>query len=250
MKTRSILIPVVLLSALAFVFTSCKELAHKVAMIAVEKSEVFEYDDTVKWGSVVEQDIDLPPFTAIDAKGLVHIVFKQDSVCSVRVRANKKCLEKYKFSVRKDELNVESSDFDGSVNGHSPAVTLYIAAPNLSSVEFAGAGKLELPGVVELSGPLEVELEGAGEICIDSLTVQSLNVEISGAAKCTLAKVVAADDIEIEVNGASDINANVFCRDLKVEFNGAGNGVLSGECKSFICDENGASKVNFSNLKR
>ena len=66
-----------------------------------------------------------------------------------------------------------------------------------------------------------------------------------------LGKVTAKEDIEIEMSGAGEIKANVFCQDLSIEINGAGEAVLSGECKgTFSCEQNGASKIDTSNLKR
>lgn len=250
MKTRSIFLSAVLLMS-AMCFTSCTDFAKKMAMKAVSESAEFEKEDTVKWGPIVEQDVELPPFTAIDAKGAVRIVFTQDSVCSVRVRGNEKCISGYEFVVRNDELKVVPKDFNGSVRKSTPAVTLFIAAPNLSDIEFSGAGQLDMPEAVSLPGSLEVEMAGAGDIRINDLTLTSLNVEISGAGKCDLDKVTASDDIEIEVNGAGEVNANVFCQDLSVELNGAGEAVLSGECKgTFTCNQAGASKIDTSNLKR
>ena len=247
MKTR--VFSIMLLAAMTF-FTSCTDLAKKLAMKALDESAEFEKEDTVKWGNVVEQDLDLTAFTAIDAKGAVRIVFTQDSTFAVRVRGNEKCIADYKFEVRKDELNVEPKDYDGSVKKSSPAVTLFISAPVLSEVETAGAGKLEMTGTIVLPNKLDIDMAGAGEITIDDLTVEELNIDLNGAGGCSLAKVAATGDIEIEVNGAGDVNANVFCQELSVELNGAGNAVLSGECKKLICEENGASKIDFSKLNR
>lgn len=247
MKTR--IFSIMLLSAMTL-FTSCTEMAKKLAMKALDESSEFEKEDTVKWGNVVEQDLELTAFTAIDAKGAVRIVFTQDSTFAVRIRGNEKCLEEYKFEVRKNELKVAPKNFDGSVKKSSPAVTLFISAPSLSDVEIEGAGKLELTGAIAQNGTLDIEMAGAGDVSIEDLTVEALNIELNGAGKCSLSKVTTRGDIEIEVNGAGDINANVFCQELTVELNGAGNAVLSGECKNFICEENGASKVDSSNLKR
>lgn len=250
MKTRNIFLSAVLLMS-AMCFTSCIEFAKKMAMKGLSESTVFEKEDTVKWGPVVEQDVELPSFSAIDAKGAVRIVFTQDSVCSVRVRTNEKCINDYDFAVRNDELKVAPKDFRGSVNKNTAAITLFVTAPNLTDIEIAGAGKLDMPEAVSLPGSLEVEMAGAGEINIDDLTLTSLNIEISGAGKCSLDKVTASDDIEIEVNGAGEVNANVFCQDLSVELNGAGDAVISGECKgTFTCDQDGACKIDTSNLKR
>ena len=250
MKTRNIFFSFMLLTAATF-FTSCTEMAKKMAMKALDETAEFEREDTVKWGPVVEQDLDLSAFTAIDAKGVVRVVFTQDSLRSVRARGNEKCLAEYKFTVRKGELRVEPKDFNGSVKKSTPAVTLLVSAPSLSEIDFAGAGYLDMPEAVSQTGPFSVEVSGVGEVNIADLAVESLNVEVSGAGRCTLGKVVAEGDIEIEVNGAGDVTANVFCQDLDVEINGAGNAVLSGQCQgTFSCSQNGASKIDTSNLKR
>lgn len=251
MKTRNLFRSAVLLSALAIAFTSCTDMARKLAMRAVSESAEFEKEDTAKWGRVIDRDLDLPLFSAIDAKGAVRIVFVQDSVCSVRARGNEKCLDEYKFVVRKGELEVEPMDFSGSVNRSTASVTLFVTAPDLTEVEVSGAGKLEMPGAMSLPGSLSIEMAGAGEISIDDLTLTSLDIEVSGAGKCDLDKVTAKEDIEIEMSGAGEVKANVFCQDLSIEINGAGEAVLSGECKgTFSCEQNGASKIDTSNLKR
>ena len=249
MKKR-LLLPVMLLAVVNILFTSCSDLVKKVAMKAVSESAEFEKEDTVKWGNVIERDLDLSSFLAIEAKGAVRIVFTQDSTFSVRVRGNEKCLDEYKFEVRKNELKVGPKNFNGKVKKSSPAVTLFISAPCLYEVDVEGATKLEMVGAIALPNSLEIEIAGAGEITIDDLAVEELNIEVNGAGKCNLAKVTATGDIEIEMNGAGDVNANVFCQELSVELNGAGNAVLTGECKKLRCEENGASKVDFSKLNR
>ena len=250
MKARFIFTPIVLLAALCISLSSCTEMANKFAEKVAKDALDFEYEDSAKWGTVTEQELSFPAFNNIKTKGKVCIVLSQDSVSAVRVRANKKCIEAYKFDVRKDELRIECKDFKGNVNKNTPPVTFYIAVPNLNELEITGAGKLEVVGTMVQEEPLEIEINGAGEVNIDTLSVASLNVKLNGVADCSFANVTAQGDIEIEVNGAGDINANVFCQELEVELNGAGKAILSGECKNFVCDENGASKVDFSNLKR
>ena len=250
MKARFIFTPIVLLVALSIILSSCTEMANKFAEKVAKEALDFEYEDSAKWGTLTEQELSFPAFNSIKTKGKVCIVLSQDSVSAVRVRANKKCMEAYKFDVRKDELRIECKGFKGQVDRNTPPVTFFIAVPNLKELEITGAGKLEVIGTMVQEEPLEIEINGVGEVNIDTLSVASLNVELNGVADCSFTNVTAQGDIEIEVNGAGDINANVFCQKLEVELNGAGKAVLSGECKNFVCDENGASKVDFSNLKR
>jgi autotransporter translocation and assembly factor TamB len=250
MKLRNIFTPIMMLVALSVILSSCTEMANKFAEKVAKEALDFEYEDSAKWGTITEQELSFPAFNSIKTKGKVCIVLSQDSISAVRVRANKKCIEAYKFDVRKDELRIECKGFKGQVDRNTPPVTFFIAVPNLKELEITGAGKLEVIGTMVQEEPLEIEINGVGEVNIDTLSVVSLNVELNGVADCSFTNVTAQGDIEIEVNGTGDINANVFCQKLEVELNGAGKAALSGECKNFVCDENGSSKVDFSNLKR
>ena len=250
MKARFILSPIVLLVALSILLASCTEAVNKLTTKALNDTFEFEREDTVKWGSVVEESLELPAFNAIDAEGVVCIVYTQDSTCSVRVRGNGKCLEAYKFEVRGDELNVKLKEGNGNLSKKTPGITLYVSAPSLGDVEFSGGGKVMLAGEIEMPGEMEIELNGACNLIVDSLSVGSLNLETNGASSCMLNKVTTKENIEIEINGAGRVDANVFCQVLRMELNGASQGVVTGECKKLVCEENGASKIDFSKLKR
>ncbi len=250
MRTTKPFLSLVLLSAMVLFFGSCSEMAKKFAMYTIEETTDFENEDTARWGKVIEKDISLPAFSKIDAEGRVCIIFTQDSACSVRVRGNEKCLEDYTFSVNNDELKVDLREFSGSVTKKTAAVTLYVTAPTLSDVDISGAGIVKLQGPMTQPGELNVELSGAGKINMKDVTVGDLDIKINGTGVCTLENATSEKDVEIELNGAGDINANVFCQELSVELNGAGLAVLSGECKHLNCEENGSSKIDFTNLKR
>jgi hypothetical protein len=251
MKARFIFTPIVLLVALSIILSSCTDAVNKLASVALNHNFEYEHEDTVKWGRIVEEDLNLPAFSAIDAEGLVSVVFTQhDSISRVRVRANQKCLDEYKFEVRKDELKVKMKKADTKIDKTTPGIILYVTAPALTGVELSGGGIVTLLRRIDIPGTLNIELNGACKLFADSLSVGELELEANGASKCDFAHIIAKENIEIEINGAGDIDANVFCQDLRIQMNGAGKGVFSGECKKLICEENGASKVDFSKLKR
>ena len=250
MKARFILSPIVLLVALSILLSSCTEALNKVASAALNNTFQYEREDTATWGKIIEEDIELPAFSTIEAEGVIYVVFSQDSTCSVRVRANEKCLEAYKFEVRNDELNVKLKQGTNNLGKKTPGIILYVTAPALTSVEFSGGGKVKMEGQVDMQGKRDVELNGACSFIVDSLSLTALNLETNGASSCTFGKVTTKGDIEIEVNGAGDFDANVFCQELRLELNGTNKGAFTGECKKLICEENGASKVDFSKLKK
>ena len=250
MKARFIFSPIVLLVALSIILSRCTEAMNKLASAVVNHSFQFEREDTVKWGKIIEQTCYFSDFKSLDVNGVVCVIFTQDSVCSVRVRGNEKCLEKYNIGLDEDELKVKLKDGKDNITDNTPGIVLYVSAPVLTSIDFSGGGKVMMQGQIVMPDRLDVELNGASNFIVDSLTVGALELETNGAAKCTFAKVETEGNIEIEVNGAGEINANVFCQDLRIELNGASNGTFSGECKKLVCEENGASKVDFSNLKR
>lgn len=249
MKARFILTPIVLLVALSVILSSCTETLNKIAAAATNHQFQFEREDTVKWGRVTEQSYDMSGFSALDVSGVVCVIYGQDSVYSVRIRGNEKCLKAYKVESDGDELKVRIKNGD-NITDKTPGIILYVTAPYLTDVEFSGGGKLMMQGRIDLPGELKVELNGAANFIVDSLSVGALEVETNGAASCTLTRVTAGGDIEIETNGASNINANVFCNELRIEMNGAGQGTFTGECKKLVFDENGASRIDFSKLKR
>ena len=250
MKARFILSPIVLLVALSIILSSCTEAVNKLTTMALNDTFEFEREDSVKWGRIVEENLELPFFSSIEAEGVICIVYTQDSTCSVRVRANEKCLEAYKYEVRKNELNVKLKEGTGNFGKKTPGIILYVTAPSLSGVDFSGGGKVKMVGEIDMPGKLDLELNGACHLIVDSLSVSSFDLETNGASSCTLSKITTKEDIEIEINGAGDINANVFCQELRIELNGASKGVFTGECKKLVCEENGASKVDFSKLKK
>lgn len=249
MKARFILTPIVLLVALSVILSSCTETLNKIAAAAVNHEFQFEREDTVKWGRVTEQSYDMSGFSALDVSGVVCVIYGQDSVYSVRIRGNEKCLKAYRVELDEEELKVRIKG-ENNVNDNTPGIILYVTSPYLTDVEFSGGGKMMMQGRIEMPGDLKVELNGASNFIVDSLTVGALEVETNGAASCTLTRVTAGGDIEIETNGAGNINANVFCNELRIEMNGAGQGTFTGECKKLVYDENGASKIDFSKLKR
>lgn len=247
MKLRNILTSAVMALALC----SCDGLVNKLTQKVLSSSMGFDYKDSDKWGRVVERNLDLSDFSRIEASGAVKVVLSQDSAYSVRARTNEKCMEQYEIEVRRGKLNVNlKGNSKNSISKDSPSITLYISAPSLDGMEFSGGCELEMLGTIDMPSDLEIEMNGAAKVKVDTLLLHNLDMELNGACDMAASSITTSEDVELELNGAGTANVCVFCQELRVELNGAGNATLSGECKHLKCEENGASKADFSNLKR
>lgn len=247
MKTRFIVFPIALMALLGMMLSSCTDLANKFVNKMLNN---FEYEDSEDWGKVITKNLDLADFSSLDVNGVVRIVWTQDSLCSVKLEGNEKCMEEYVCQVRDGELKIKTADGSTSFNGSSPRLTVYLTSPLLKDADLHGACRLEMPGCSTMSTELDIDIAGACYIGIDTLEVQELNIEVNGAGCINMAKVSVTRDIEVEMNGAAALNANVKCSKLSVELNGASNAILGGECERLVLEENGSSKSDISKLKR
>lgn len=220
--------------------SSCTDLVSGLTKKIVDKttSEVtdFTYENSESLGAVVTKELSLAPFTKIDASGNVQIVVRQGSVCGVSVTGNEKCLDKYTVAVDDNELEVKLKAFSGKISKKTPRITLYVSMPSISEVELSGAGNIEFMGNFVNDTPLDLDLSGAGNIVVDTISSPSFSADISGAGSLRAGNITTAGNVEIEISGAGDVMADVQCEKLKAEINGAGSLTLTGKCSKKVID--------------
>lgn len=250
MKQCKLVLSMLAVVLAASTFSSCGEMGRKIARMVIRNAMSFDFKDSEQWGKVISKNLELSPFTELDASGVVKVILVQDTTTSVRVEGNEKCVESYNIEVRRGELKVSLKNDDGKVSGDTPAIALYVAVPSLSKAEFRGGSEFHIQGNFAQDIDMDIDVSGAGNVKIDTLSVRNLDVEISGAADITMAQVEAVEDVEMEISGAGDVRANTFSKNLRIEMGGACNAVLTGECTKLIAEENGASNLDFSGLKR
>lgn len=109
---------------------------------------------------------------------------------------------------------------DGTKINNWENVEITMSLPSLSGLECNGAIDFEA-GNLDCGGDLSIELNGAGDIDIDNLTVGKLRIEINGAGDIDLEGTAAS--AYIEVNGVGDVDiTGLICDDIKTEKNGIG----------------------------
>lgn len=177
-------------------------------------------------GEVENRVLDsLSGFDSIELRGYGELVVVQSDSCRVSVKANNDAFPHLDCKVEdglltigiKDNVRLKTEDFEVTVS-----------LPLLRSLLVKGAGDLEMDGYTS-STPLDLEINGAGDMEVERISVPELSVTIKGAG-----------DLDLK-----DIDVN----SLKVEIKGAGDASLSGRAGSAEVSIAGAGDVDASGLK-
>ncbi len=219
---------------------SCNQVVNGMVKASVSEANDHDYKDSKERGPVVERALKVKSFDELDLGGRVKVVYTQGKDTKVTLRGNEKDLAKYETCVKDGELKISLKDKPFRVNGNSPRLTAIITAPALKGVDVSGACVLEMPERVNLDCALDIEVSGAVDMKAANLEVQSLDLDVSGAAGINLDRLVARQDADIEVSGAGDVKGNIKARGIEVDLSGAGDVSLTVDCDDLRCDVSGA----------
>jgi len=75
------------------------------------------------------------------------------------------------------------------------------------------------------------------------------DIDISGAVELNSKGTIAAEELEIEISGAADINIDVEANLLKMDMSGASETTLKGKVENFEIELSGASDLQAEKLK-
>ncbi len=157
----------------------------------------------------------------VSLEGVGTLMIEQGETESLTIEAEPKVLERISTEVQDGRLTIRP---DRSFKTREP-ITYFLTITQLSGIELAGAGRVE---VAQLSADqLRINGNGAGAVVIDSLTANTLDVTASGNVQTELAGTVdsqtvsvsdtahyAAADLEsrlasVTASGASQVTVNV-----------------------------------------
>ena len=254
------------LSVCAIGASSCKSMVKQMA------EHSFEYKDSQEYGAVQTRDVDVEPFSKINARGNVKVVYRQGNAQQVCVTGNEKCIDMYDITVKNNRLDIhfkeEEKDAHIRTNNIHP-ITLDITLPELTAMNAYGAASLNMTGTIRQSQPLVIEASGAADFDADSLYLPGLTIKVSGAGDVDMDYVHCSEDVAITVSGAGDVDGYVRCRNLgldvsgagdvdvrtdcreqlSVSGSGAGNIKVSGTCRTLSKQSGGVTELNLRHLK-
>ncbi len=249
MKTNRLFM-LTLAAAAMLSLSSCDRAAVKLARAALKEVMDYDYEDSKDWGPVVTRDLQLGSFTRLNSHGSVRFEVTQDTVCRLQVYGNEKRIEAYDITVEDGTLSASHRGGNDQINQNTPRITLLVSAPMLEYIRVHGAGQIDMQGPMHQSEPMEIEVQGAGDIDIADLEAQSLKVTVSGAGDMDLDRVKCQENVRLSVSGAGDVDAHVECQELETTVSGAGDVDLNVQCDVLRVSVSGAGDIDLKGQTR
>lgn len=192
-------------------------------------------------GNLTRERREVSGFDSIRIDYPARVVISQGNAESLEVDAEDNLLPGLKTEVQGDELRIYYKSQDGEHVNPTKTVTITITVRELSSIRFSSAGELVVNGLeVE---DLNVSLDGAGNVELNDIAVRGLNVNLSGAGSTTATGT--ADDLDLNISGFGDFNGrNLEGKTANVTISGAGSATVWVE-EDLDATISGAGSVNY-----
>ncbi|NJC95231.1 MAG: hypothetical protein C3F07_07385 [Anaerolineales bacterium] len=174
-------------------------------------------------GNVVTSDRDVSDFTAVEIDYPAQVFISQGSSVSVKVEAEDNVLPGLKTEVRGDQLRIYYKADDGKrVNARKP-VKVTIVVRELKDVEFNSAGELTIEGIE--TDDLNISVSGAGNLELNEIAVKGLEVSLSGAGSMSASGT--ADDLSLVISGFGSFNGrDLHNQTANIDLSGAGSATV------------------------
>ncbi|MCY7351218.1 MAG: PspC domain-containing protein [Cytophagaceae bacterium] len=179
-------------------------------------------------------------FQKLEISGNFYVEVKQGTAYRVELDGNRRDVQDVRVRTDGDALNIGYGD--GFRINRRKRVNVRITMPSLSGVEFMGATRAEVKGFNQ-NTDLDVQLTGASTAVFTSLNAQTIDAEVSGAARLTL--VGNAQTLKADISGASQLKAaSLKTAEADVDASGASSAQVFVE-KKLQATATGASHIGY-----
>jgi len=171
-------------------------------------------------GNVVTETRDVSGFQAIDISYPAQVLVKQGSKESLEIEAEDNLLPGLKTQVKNGVLDIFYKTTNGKHVNPTKTVKITIVVKDLTSVDFTSAGDLTIENLK--TNALDVSLSGAGNLKLNKILVKALGVDLSGAGSMSASGT--ADDLNLNISGFGDFKGtDLHSKDAQVDISGAGS---------------------------
>ena len=174
-------------------------------------------------GNVVTETRKVSSFDAISVEYPAQVSIKQGNTESLKIQAEDNLLPNLKTEVKNGTLEIfYKKTGDKHVNPTKPVVII-ITVKDLAEVDFSSAGELTINGLK--TDNLDVSLNGAGNVELNEINVKKLSVDLSGAGSTTASGT--ADNLDVNISGFGDFKgADLHSKTANVIISGAGSATV------------------------
>jgi hypothetical protein len=192
-------------------------------------------------GNIASKTRKVSGFSAIRVDYPARIFISQGTTESLKIEADDNVLPGLKTEVKNNELHVFYKKDGAQRVTPTKTVVITIIVKDLQAVNFSSAGDLTIDGLK--SNDLDISLSGAGDIKLNDVTLKDLSVNLSGAGSMTASGT--ADDLSLNISGFGDFKAKQLqSKTASVNISGAGSATVSTEDK-LSADISGAGSVHY-----
>jgi len=171
-------------------------------------------------GNVVTETRDVSGFHSIDISYPAQVLVKQGSKESLEIEAEDNLLPGLKTQVKDGVLEIFYKRENGKHVNPTKTVKITIVVKDLTSVDFTSAGDLTIEDLK--TNALDVSLSGAGNLKLDKILVKALDISLSGAGSMSASGT--ADDLSLNISGFGDFKGtDLHSKDAQVDISGAGS---------------------------
>jgi hypothetical protein len=174
-------------------------------------------------GHVVTETRDVSDFRAVEISYPAQVFVMQGSDETLEIEAEDNLLPNLKTQVRNGKLEIFYRREQGKHVNPTETVKITITVKDLRDVDFSGAGELIIEKLN--AEDLEVSMSGAGNVELNEIEVQALQVDLSGAGSATASGI--ADSLQLTISGFGDFKGGeLHNQDARVNISGAGSATV------------------------
>lgn len=192
-------------------------------MLMFNNSEPFFGPGERGSGNVVSETREVSNFHAIEIDYPAEVIVRQGSQESLEIEAEDNLLPNLKTEVRGGTLEIFYRREDGKHVNPTKIVQITIVVRNLDEVDFTSAGELTVEG---LKGEnLDVSLSGAGDLDLKDVQLEELSVSLSGAGSMSASGV--ANTLDMSISGFGGFKgSDLRSKKAEVSISGAGSATV------------------------
>jgi len=172
-------------------------------------------------GKVVTESRRVSGFSAVELSGIGTLIIVQGDKESLEVTAEDNIIGYLTSSITGKKLRLGVQELV-SIDP-SEEITYRLTVKNLERIETSGAGNVEIDKLV--TNDLDLEISGAGNVVIDEFHANSFDLEVSGLGDIDIAGTV--EDQRVELSGAGKYDAgDLKSKEARIEISGTGKAIV------------------------